>query len=140
MIPYTFFKHSFLKFTLYPTHCPLPVTSSYNRPPHLLYNSPLSVWVSSGYSPTLEYLWGICNFSTGLSEFSPTEVRQSRLARRSYPTDRQQLLRQPPLQLFGTHIQTKLHLCYIRTGKPRSSPCSPWLVFETLGALKVQVN
>jgi hypothetical protein len=40
---------------------------------------------------------------------SPTEARHGSLARRTYPTDRQWLLGQLLLQLFGTHMKTKLH-------------------------------
>jgi hypothetical protein len=32
-------------------------------------------------------------------------------------------LGQPLIQLFGTHMKTKLHICYICAGEPRSSPC-----------------
>jgi len=48
---------------------------------------------------------------------SPTEARQGSPARRTYPTYKQQLLGQPLLQLFRTHIKMKLHICSICAGR-----------------------
>jgi hypothetical protein len=63
-----------------------PVTPSHNPPPFL---PPLLLWV--GGAPWL-YLTLAHQVSLSLQTYSPTETRKSSPARRTYPTDRKQLL------------------------------------------------
>jgi hypothetical protein len=56
-----------------------------------------------------------------LGTSSPTEARQGNPARRIYV--QATTFGIAPLQLFRTHMKTKLHICYIWVGRPRSSLC-----------------
>ena len=96
-----------------------PVTGSHNPPPtNPSFPSPLSGWGSLRYTPTLAQ-----RVSSRLGASPNTETRQGSSAGRTYQMYRQQLLRYPPLQLFETHMKTKLHICYICGGRHWSSPC-----------------
>ena len=80
--------------------------------------SPLSRWKSPLCIPQS------CHFkSARLGATSSTEASQGSPDRRTYPTYRQQLEGKLPLQLFRTHMKTKLHICYICVGRPRSNLC-----------------
>ena len=91
-----------------PPHNPSPIPTSH---------SPMSCWVSPGYPHTPAF-----QVSVRLGASSPTEARQGSPPRRTYPTYRQQLWNSL-LQLFETHMKTKLHICYIYVSRPRSSLC-----------------
>jgi hypothetical protein len=50
-------------------------------------------------------------------------TRKGSPSRRIYLTYRQQLSGYPQFQLFGTHMKDRVHICYIYSGRPRSSLC-----------------
>jgi hypothetical protein len=94
---------------------------SHSSPPTIVPTSPVPFsyeWVGNhpGYLPALALQ---VSFSLGNSFL--TKARQGSPARRIYPTYRKQLLRLPALQLFRTHMKTKLHICYICFGSPKFS-------------------
>jgi hypothetical protein len=72
----------------------------------------------------------VLQVSVKLDTSLPTEVSQGSLAR----TYRKYLLGKPLFQLLGNHMKTKLHICYIWTGRPRSNL---WLVVQILRAPRV---
>ena len=111
------FLFFFFSFTLHPHSLPpsshlLPHTFPYLPSPSL------SGWELPGYPSTLALQ--VC---ARLGTSSPNEARQGSSARRTYPMCRQQLLGQPPFQLFRTLMKNKMHICYICVGRPRSSLC-----------------
>lgn len=65
----------------------------------------LSMWAPCGYPDTL-----VLQVSARLGTSSPIEARQISLAKRTYATYKQQLLGQSLLQMFETHVKTKLSL------------------------------
>ena len=83
-------SHSFL-----PSHSPSPQNS-------LSFSSPI------GYPLILAH-----QVSAGLGSSSPSDVRQGNPVRRLGSIDRQQFQGQPPLQLLGVGMKSKLHTCYI---------------------------
>jgi hypothetical protein len=92
--------------TLHPAHfipsSHPPVSPSNNPSPHHPSPSPLSMW-----EPPTNPIMLVHQVSVRLCASFPTEARQGNLARRTYPTDRQELL----FQLFRTHMKTMLHIC-----------------------------
>ena len=80
---------------------------------------PLTLWLPHFPTPDTSVM-------EGLSTSSHTEVRQGGPVKGTVSTERHQIQGQPPLQLLGTHMKTKLHICYICADvcKPRSSPFS----------------
>jgi hypothetical protein len=77
------------------------------------------LWVggdAAGYLLTL-----VLQVSVRLGVSSPTEARQGSPARTNHT--QATAFGIAPLQLFGTHMKTKLNICYICEGRPRSSLC-----------------
>jgi F0F1-type ATP synthase membrane subunit a len=91
--------------------------STPSHPFHNPFSLPTSLSPLNG-TPTLAL-----QVSVELGATSITENRQGNPARKTYPTDRQQLLVYPPFQLCRTHIKTKLHICYLCAERPKSNPC-----------------
>jgi hypothetical protein len=107
-----FIYYSFLQF-LHPDHSLLPPPAP---PPHThtapsLIFLPLLLWEVGGIP------WESCHSGTSsllrtrhiLSQWD----QKGSSIRGTASTDRQQIQEQPPLQLLGSHMKIKLHICYI---------------------------
>lgn len=85
---------------------PNPVTASHSLFPHT--PPSLNLFIP----PTGHQVY------VGLGTHSHTEFRQGSSCRTTSPMYRKQLLGCNPLQLFGIHLKTRLHICYICVRRP----------------------
>lgn len=46
-------------------------------------------------------------------------IKSTEAIQDNYPIERQTLLKKGLLQLFGTHMKIKLHICYVCVRRPR---------------------
>lgn len=94
--------------------------SSQSAPPTILPPIPsLLIWAGgvSMSTPTLAH-----QVSVGPGTFSPTEARQGHPAKRPLPHRQATAFWTSPCSSCLGHTKTKLHICYIYAGRPRSSP------------------
>jgi hypothetical protein len=98
---------------------PLLVTPSHNPSSHPPFPSPLSGWDTPEYPTTLAHL-----VSARLAASSPTKARQAAQLEEHIPQTGNSFWGSPHSSCSGhIHMKTKLHNCYIREARPRSSLC-----------------